>query len=76
LISLLRTQLKSDLAIYGATYSGQLNEYESLFLERSDVDLPSKVWARAAGLDIWGYSQLTVVPCCVNGFTPRVGRRW
>jgi hypothetical protein len=39
LISLLRTQLKSDLAIYGATYSGQLNEYESLFLERSDVDL-------------------------------------
>lgn len=42
LISLLRTQLKSDLAIYGATYSGQLNEYESLFLERSDVDLPSR----------------------------------
>jgi hypothetical protein len=28
LISLLRTQLKSDLAIYGATYSGKLNEYE------------------------------------------------
>jgi len=25
---------------------------------------------------IEGYSQLTVVPCCVNGFTPRVGRRW
>jgi hypothetical protein len=24
----------------------------------------------------WGYSQLTVVPCLVNGFTPRVGRRW
>jgi hypothetical protein len=23
-----------------------------------------------------GYSQLTVVPCLVNGFTPRVGRRW
>jgi hypothetical protein len=23
-----------------------------------------------------GYSQLSVVPCCVNGFTPRVGRRW
>jgi hypothetical protein len=22
-----------------------------------------------------GYSELTVVPCCVNGFTPRVGRR-
>jgi hypothetical protein len=23
-----------------------------------------------------GYSHLTVVPCLVNGFTPRVGRRW
>jgi hypothetical protein len=27
-------------------------------------------------LGITGYSQLKVVPCCVNGFTPRVGRRW
>ena len=26
--------------------------------------------------NITGYSQLTVVPCLVNGFTPRVGRRW
>jgi hypothetical protein len=25
---------------------------------------------------IVGYSQLTVVPCLVNGFRPRVGRRW
>jgi hypothetical protein len=23
-----------------------------------------------------GYSQLSVVPCLVNGFMPRVGRRW
>ena len=23
-----------------------------------------------------GYSHLTVVACLVNGFTPRVGRRW
>jgi hypothetical protein len=23
-----------------------------------------------------GYSQFVVVPCLVNGFTPRVGRRW
>ena len=23
-----------------------------------------------------GYSQLTVVPCLVKVFTPRVGRRW
>ena len=29
------------------------------------------------GLDWFGgYSHLTVVPCLVNGFTPRVGRRW
>jgi hypothetical protein len=28
----------------------------------------------ACGLS--GYSHLTVVPCLVNGFTPRVGRRW
>jgi hypothetical protein len=51
LISLLRTQLKSDLAIYGATYSGKLDEYERFFLEESDVDLGSKAWAKAAGLD-------------------------
>ena len=51
LISLLRTQLKSDLAIYGATYSGKLNDYERYFLERSGVNLASKAWARAAGLD-------------------------
>jgi hypothetical protein len=25
---------------------------------------------------ITGYSQLSVVPCLVNGFMPRVGRRW
>jgi hypothetical protein len=24
----------------------------------------------------WGYSQLSVVPWLVNGFRPRVGRRW
>lgn len=35
LISLLRTQLKSDLAIYGATYSGKLNDYERFFLLHS-----------------------------------------
>jgi hypothetical protein len=28
------------------------------------------------GLGYVGYSHLTVVPCLVNGFTPRVGRRW
>jgi len=49
LISLLRTQLKSDLAIYGATYSGELNDYERFFLLRSGVNLRSKAWAEAAG---------------------------
>jgi hypothetical protein len=51
LISLLRTQLKSDLAIYGATYSGKLNDYERFFLIHSGVDLRSKAWAEAAGID-------------------------
>ena len=51
LISLLRTQLKSDLAIYGATYSGKLSDYERFFLIRSGVDLRSKAWARAAGIN-------------------------
>jgi hypothetical protein len=51
LISLLRTQLKSDLAIYGATYSGKLNDYERFFLIQSGVDLRSKAWAKAAGID-------------------------
>jgi hypothetical protein len=27
-------------------------------------------------LSLGGYSQLSVVPCVVNGFTPRVGRHW
>jgi hypothetical protein len=29
-----------------------------------------------ASADVIGYSQLTVAPCLVNGFPPRVGRRW
>jgi hypothetical protein len=51
LISLLRTQLKSDLAIYGATYSGKLNHYEYFFLLHSGVNLRSTAWAKAAGFD-------------------------
>jgi hypothetical protein len=27
-------------------------------------------------MSLSGYSQLSVVPCLVNGFMPRVGRRW
>jgi len=53
LISLLRTQLKSDLAIYGPTYSDELNEYERFFLKNSNVKLRSKAWATAAGVRRW-----------------------
>jgi hypothetical protein len=51
LISLLRTQLKSDLAIYGSTYSGKLNDHERFFLIHSGVDLRSKAWAKAAEIN-------------------------
>jgi hypothetical protein len=54
LISLLRTQLKSDLTIYGPTYSGKLNNHERFFLEQSGVNLRSKAWAKAAGYGWWG----------------------
>lgn len=50
LLSLLRTQLKADLRIYGPTYSGRLRDYERYFLEESGVDLSSTAWARAANL--------------------------
>jgi hypothetical protein len=53
LVSLLRTQLKSDLTIYGSTYSGKLADYERLFLEGSGVKLYSKAWATAAGQKAW-----------------------
>jgi len=53
LISLLRTQLKSDLAIYGPTYSDELNEYERFFLKNSNVKLRSKAWATAVGTRRW-----------------------
>jgi hypothetical protein len=54
LISLLRTQLKSDLTIYGPTYAGKLNNYERFFLEQSGVNLRSRAWAKAAGYSWWG----------------------
>jgi hypothetical protein len=52
LVSLLRTQLKSDLTIYGPTYSGKLNAYECFFLKNSGVKLRSKAWASAVGPDV------------------------
>ena len=54
LISLLRTQLKSDLTIYGPTYAGKLNSYERFFLEQSGVNLRSRAWAKASGYSWWG----------------------
>src|SRR5215813_8073143 len=54
LISLLRTQLKSDLTIYGPTYAGKLKNYERFFLKQSGVNLRSKAWAKAAGYSWWG----------------------
>ncbi|MDJ0953666.1 MAG: hypothetical protein QNJ81_08300, partial [Acidimicrobiia bacterium] len=48
-LSLLRTQLKSDLAIYGQPYVGKLEPHESYFLLGSGVDLGSKAWAQASG---------------------------
>jgi hypothetical protein len=45
-------------------------------LRSSGRPLAAKVLDRNALSDLAGYSQLSVVPCCVNGFTPRVGRRW
>jgi hypothetical protein len=53
LISLLRTQLKCDLTIYGPTYAGKLNNYERFFLEQSGVNLRSRAWAKAAGYSWW-----------------------
>jgi len=53
LISLLRTQLKSDLTIYGPTYSGKLAPYERRFLKDSRVKLYSKAWRTEAGLSTW-----------------------
>jgi hypothetical protein len=72
LISLLRTQLKSDLAIYGETYSGKLSDCERFFLRHSEVNLRSKAWARAAGFDTrWRW--ILRRPAAV---TPQVSPTW
>lgn len=53
LISLLRTQLKSDLTVYGPTYADGLSGYQRFFLAGSNVNLWSEAWAEAAGLNSW-----------------------
>ena len=69
LVSLLRTQLKSDLTIYGPTYSGKLNNYERFFLRESGVNLRSKAWGKAAGYSWWGRLPIvrTVVGSLLKG---------
>ena len=47
-----------------------------LISQMFDLRAEHKKQSQAARLAFVGYSQLTVVPCLVNGFTPRVGRRW
>jgi hypothetical protein len=79
LISLLRTQLKSDLAIYGETYSGKLNDYERFFLLNSEVNLRSKAWARAAGFDTWWRRWILRRPAATEWppkVTPQVSPTW
>jgi hypothetical protein len=48
-LSLLRTQLKSDLAIFGQNYTKGLVRHERLFLEECQVDLRSEPWKRVVG---------------------------
>jgi hypothetical protein len=47
-LSLLRTQLKSDLGIFGETYTHNLTQHDRRFLEKAGVDLGSKPWKQAA----------------------------
>ena len=51
LVSLLRTQLKSELALYDAKHLLTLTEYERFFLLNSGVNVRSRPWAQAAGED-------------------------
>ena len=43
---------------------------------RSDARIRRQAAGSRMGWRQSGYSQLTVASCLVNGFTPRVGRRW
>ena len=48
-LSLLRTQMKSDLAIFGQSYTKRLARHEHRFLEECGVDLRSEPWKEAVG---------------------------
>jgi hypothetical protein len=48
-LSLLRTQMKTDLAIYGLPYTGHLAKHEKKFLRGCGVKLWRKPWRAAIG---------------------------
>jgi hypothetical protein len=45
-LSLLRTQLKADLAIFGQSYTKKLGRHEREFLIEREVNLNSEPWSR------------------------------
>jgi hypothetical protein len=47
-LSLLRTQMKADLAIFGHPYVRRLADHERLFLKRCGVNLRHRPWRKAA----------------------------
>ena len=51
-LSLLRTQLKNDLAIFGDVYSGTLSRHEREFLEACHIDLNKRPWRSATEGDV------------------------
>lgn len=53
-LSLLRSQMKADLAIYGVPFFGALQDHEKAFLQGCGVNLLRRPWRRAIGGRIWG----------------------
>lgn len=47
-LSLLRTQLKADLAIYGSPFVGELTAHEKAFLRHCNVRMWRQPWRKAA----------------------------
>jgi hypothetical protein len=48
-LSLLRTQLKSDLTIFGEPYGQKLGKEDRAFLTHRGIDISRKPWSKAAG---------------------------
>lgn len=49
-LSLLRSQMKADLAIYGKPYSSKLKDHEAAFLTACDVSFRHRLWRKALPL--------------------------